>query len=333
MEKFDIITIGSATKDVFLRSEEFKVIKDSSFITGQAECFALGSKIEIKNIVFATGGGGANTARTFARQGLKTACIGVVGSDSDGKELLEKLNKEGVNTDFFQIHDDDRTAYSIILVTPGAERTILSYKGEGQHFDFEKIPLEKLDTEWLYLDSLGGHYDILEGLMNFAFEKGIKVATNPGGKELAHGLEKWRPFLEKVDIYISNQEEAARLSGIEFKKEEEIIKFFAEIIKGIFIMNQGPKGVVVHHKGTLYRAGIPDSPVIERTGAGDSFGSGFVSGYIQSNGDIKHAIQLATANASSVVTKFGATQGILKKGDKGPWPLVNVETSELTVNS
>ena len=94
-------------------------------------------------------------------------------------------------------------------------------------------------------------------------------------------------------------------------------------------MNKGPKGVVVHHEGTLYRAGVPDSPVVERTGAGDSFGSGFVSGYIKSDGNIEKAIQLATANASSVVTEFGATGGILKGGDMGPWPLVEVTQSSI----
>jgi len=326
---FDIITIGSATHDVFLKSEDFKIIQDDSFATGKAECFALGSKIEIKDIVFTTGGGGANTAVTFARRGLKTSCIGVVGDDSDGKELLENLKKEGVDIDSFIIHGDTRTAYSVILVTADGARTILSYKGEGQHFNIADIPFDVMKTKWLYLDSLGGHYDMLEGLMKYAVDKGINVATNPGGKELAHGIEKWKPFLKTVAIYSTNQEEAAQLSGIDFNKEDEIVSFYAQLIPGIFIMTKGPNGVVVHSNGTVYKAGIPDSPVIERTGAGDAFGSGFVSGYIESNGDIEHALQLATANSSSVVTHTGATEGILKKDDMGPWPLVNIKTSTL----
>jgi len=62
---------------------------------------------------------------------------------------------------------------------------------------------------------------------------------------------------------------------------------------------------------------------MERTGAGDGFGSGFVCEYVRS-GDIVKAIQFATANASSVVTMYGAKAGILKKDDWGPWPLVDV---------
>jgi sugar/nucleoside kinase (ribokinase family) len=101
------------------------------------------------------------------------------------------------------------------------------------------------------------------------------------------------------------------------------------MVKGVFVMTKGHDGVVAHHKGMVYRAGVPDSPIVERTGAGDAFGSGFVSEYIRSDGDISHAIQFATANASSVVTQVGAVKGILRKGDMGPWPRVNVEQQKL----
>jgi len=340
-DKFDIITIGSATRDVLIKSQEFKILKDEQFATGQAECFALGSKIEIKDIVFTSGGGGTNMAVTFARQGLKTACIGTIGEDLDGEEIIDELIREEVNTDYFQRNIDEkdsvRTAYSVILVHPSAERTILSYKGEGQHFDVGKVPFDKLKTNWLFLDSLGGHYDLLETAVKWAKSKDIKIATNPGGKELEHGLDKLKILLENADIVVMNQEEAAGLARIDYKKEDEIFKFMDKIVKGIFIMSKGPEGVAVSDgkntrpngsSGRIYKAGIPDSPVVERTGAGDAFSSGFVAEYIKS-GDMEKAIQFATANASSVVSKFGSKAGILKKGDWGPWPLVEVEKSPL----
>ena len=81
--------------------------------------------------------------------------------------------------------------------------------------------------------------------------------------------------------------------------------------------------MVVSDGKNVYRAGVPDSPVVERTGAGDASCSGFIAEYIRS-GNIEKAIQFATANASSVVTQYGAKAGILKNGDWGPWPLVEV---------
>src|SRR3989338_8218769 len=319
--KFYIISIGSATRDIFMKSEQFKIVEDKSFVTGQAECFALGSKIEIKDMVFTSGGGGTNAAVTFARQGLKTSCVGAIGDDFNGRDIIGELDREAVDTGYFQKKKGGYTAYSVILIHESGERTILSYKGEGQNFDVKEIPFDKLGASWLFLDSLGGHYDLLETAVKWAKNKGIKIATNPGGKELEHGLDKLKILLENADIVIMNQEEAAGLTGIDYKKEDEIFKFMDRIVKGIFIMSKGPDGVAVSDGKNIYRAGIPDSPVVERTGAGDAFSSGFVAEYIKSN-DIKKAIQFATANASSVVSRFGSKEGILKKGDCGPWPLV-----------
>ncbi len=325
---YDIISIGSATRDVFIGADDFKSFKSDDYVSGQAMCFSLGSKMEIKKILFTSGGGGTNAAVTFARQGLKTACIGVIGNDLNGQEVVKELERESVDIGYFQKHEDDFTAYSVILVDKGGERTILSYKGEGQHFESKKIPFEKLQSKWLFLSSLGGHYDLLENAVNWAVENGVKIAINPGTKELAHGLEKLKPLLKNFSVVIMNQEEAAGLTGINIKDEKEIFKMMDELISGIFVMTKGPEGVVVSDGKNIYSAGVPDSPVVERTGAGDAFSSGFVTEYINS-GDIAKAIQLATANASSVVTQYGSKGGILKKGDRGSWELVKVERSQL----
>lgn len=325
---FDIVSIGSATRDVFISTDSFKSFDLPAFSTGKAICFPLGSKIEIKKMVFTSGGGGTNAAVTFARQGLSTACIGVVGDDFNGKEILDELEKEGIETKFFQKHYDDHTAYSAILVDPSGERTILSYKGEGQHFDGKKVDFDQIQTRWLFLDSLGGHFDLLEKAVNWAVANNVKLVTNPGGKELEHGLEKLKPLLSKFSIVIMNQEEASGLTGIDYKQEGDVFKFMDEVVGGIFVMTKGPEGVVVSDGKNIYRAGTPDSPVTERTGAGDAFSSGFVSEYIRS-GDISKSIQFATANASSVVTQYGGKAGILKKDDWGPWPIVKVDINPL----
>lgn len=321
--KYDVITMGSASRDVFLNSPEFKVVENTESVTGQAICLPAGSKLEVKKIVFATGGSGTNTAVTFARQELKTACISIIGNDLNATAILEELAGENVDTSFFQKHTDDMTAYSVILVNDGGERTILSYKGEGQHFEVARISFDEFESGWFVIGSLGGHYDLLDKAVAWATSKGVKIAINPGTKELEFGLEKLKPLLKQCAMVSMNQEEAAQLLGIEFNKEEEIFKAMDEIVDGIFVMTNGHDGVAVSDGKNIYRASVPDSPIVERTGAGDAFISGFVAEYSRS-GDITKAIQLATANSSSVVTQYGAKAGILKKGDNGPWPLVEV---------
>ena len=146
---YDIVSIGSATTDVFLHTPDFSVLEHDEFRVGKGLCVPFGSKIEIQKIVVTTGGGGVNAAVTFSRQGLRTACVGVVSDDSNGKHILDELRREGVDAKYFQVHDDDQTAYSVILVTGAGERTILSYKGEGQHFDPKDVAWDRLKTKWL----------------------------------------------------------------------------------------------------------------------------------------------------------------------------------------
>ncbi|MBP9822535.1 MAG: carbohydrate kinase family protein [Candidatus Pacebacteria bacterium] len=321
--KFDIITIGSASRDVFLNSPEFKVASNSEYATGQAMVLPFGSKIEVNKIVFTTGGSGINTAVTFARQGFKTACIAVIGDDLNASSIVEEMAAEGVDTSFFQKHSSGLTAYSTILVQDNGERTILSFKGEGQYFESADVSFDKLESDWLVIGSLGGHYELLEKAVDWASSKNIKIAFNPGTKELPFGLEKLKPILAKCNVVSMNQEEAAQLFGLEIYQKEEIFKEARVINDEIFIMTNGHDGVEVSDGQNIYSAGVPDSPIVERTGAGDAFISGFVAEYYRS-GDIPKSIQLATANSSSVVTQYGAKAGILKKGNNGSWPLVEV---------
>ena len=320
----DIITIGSATRDVLLKSEGVELRRHSDSPSGEEQCFPLGAKIPIKELVFSTGGGATNAAVTFARQGLKTGCVGVVGDDFNGKEVIKELKREKIKL-FFTVHKDNFTAYSVILVHPNAERTILSYRGEGQHLEVEKIPWKKLKAKWFFLDSLGGRLELFEKAFEHITARNFKIAFNPGGKELELGLEKLKPYLAEVDIFSVNKEEGETLLEMQNNSSaEEVLKGLDKLVKGITVLTLGPNGVLVSDKKNIYQAKTPDSPRVERTGAGDAFVSGFVSQYIISAGDIMKSIQFATANASSVVAQYGSKAGILKKDDWGPWPLVEV---------
>jgi ribokinase len=325
---YDIITIGSATQDVFLSADGFRIREEKEFEVGQGICLPFGSKVQVRKIVFASGGGGTNAAVSFARQGFRTACIGVVGADTNGTALLDELRREGVDAKYFQIHHDDITAYSVVLVSRGGERTILSYKGEGTHWQIDQIPWDRMEAKWVYVNSLGGHMDILERISALATEKKVHIATNPGPKELELGPERLAPLWKHFDIVGMNQEEAAQFLGIHYDRHDEIFKKMDELIGGIFIMTMGNKGCVVSDGHFAYSAGIPDWEVVERTGAGDAFHSAFTAEFMRS-GNIEKSIQLATANASSVVMHYGAKEGILKHGDEGRWPLIPVEKRRL----
>ena len=314
---YDIITFGSATKDTFLKAKDFKTIKGKQFVTGKGVCFNLGSKVEIKEIMFSSGGGGTNTAATFAKQGFKVAYCGAVGDDLAGNEIIQELGGLGIETRLIKKTDIEPTNHSIVISGVGEDRTILVYRGASEHLKKKDIPWASLKTKWIYIAPLSGELcGVFGDLIDFAVKNKIRIALNPGSCQLMLPSKVLRRALSKVDILILNQEEASLLTKIPYAKEKEIFKKIDDICPGIAIMTKGDKGVVLSDGQYLYRAKTLKTNVINRTGAGDSFGSGFVAGFIQTNGDIVAAAQFGTANASACLSELGSKTGLLKKGKK-----------------
>jgi len=314
---FDITTFGSATWDIFLRPEKFQVVRDKKFITGKGICFNLGSKVDVEDIYLSSGGGGTNTAATFAKQGFKVAYCATVGDDISGREIIGELRKLGVGCRFVLKTKLKPTNHSVVLTGAKVDRTILVYRGASELLGKKDIPWKKLKAKWFYLAPLSGKLcNITEEIVNFACKNKIKIAINPGNSQLSLPPKTLERILKKVDILILNQEEASFLTKISYQKEKKIFKKISELCPAVVIMTKGPLGAVVSNGKELYRAGTPKSKVIDRTGAGDSFSSGFVSGFIRKKGNIEYAIQLGTANATSCLKKWGAKNGLLKKEEK-----------------
>lgn len=327
MKFFDVVTIGSATRDALFKSKDFCVMPTPPDIgSGEALVLNLGSKIPIDHVYFSTGGAGTNTAVTFARQGFRVASIVNVGDDPGGRAILTELKKEKVDTSLIQTDTQTHTAYSVILEPASGERVILNYRGANDHLRKKIIPFSRIKTRWFYLSSLSGDIGILRGALSLKKKYGVRIAWNPGGNDLSLGFSRLAKFLNMVDVFIVNQEEAADLLGVPYHKTDAVFKKFDEVIDGIAVMTRGPRGVFVSDGKTIWQAGIfKEKKVADRTGAGDSFGSGFVSGLIRKikqdksktlyfdNDMIEYALRLGSANATSKVEHVGAKGGLLTK--------------------
>jgi len=327
--KYDIITFGSATQDVFMSSRELQVVEDEKFSTKKGLCVSLGSKMHMESVFFAMGGTGSNTAATFGEQGLKTAYLSTIGKDPAGQIVKDELKKHNVSLDLLKEVDNYPTAFSVILSLPEVGRSILEKLGACHEITEGDVDFNQLQSKWFYIASLSGKSSkIFKPVVDFAVKNKIKIAINPGRTQLSDDLETLRLLLDKIDVLILNQEEAAKLTGLDFEQEKEVFKKLDELVRGIVVMTKGPRGVTVSDGKNLYSAGIPESKLVDRTGAGDAFGSGFVSGWIQKQ-DISYAIQLGTANATSCLGQMGATNGLLKKGEWGNWEKIKVEKEGL----
>ena len=314
---YDIITFGSATRDIYLKSKKFLSLPGEKFVTGEGICLALGSKTEVEDILFFSGGGGTNTAVTFKNQGFKVAYCGMVGNDFFGNLIIEELKKLKIEAGFVRKTKTKPTNLSVFLAYPGKDRTILVYRGASDLLSKKDIPWAEIKkSRWFYLAPFSGKLaGLTQELVDFAKKNKIKVAFNPGYNQLTLPKKILERILNKIDILILNREEASLLTKIPYRKEKEVFKKLDEMAKGIAIMTKGGEGVVVSDGQYLYRAKSLGFNVIDATGAGDSFGSGFVAGLIEKE-DIIYAIQLAMANSSYNLTQWGAKEGLLKKNQK-----------------
>ena len=304
---YDIVTFGAAVQDVFLQGKLFTPKREDD--GDLVEEFELGSKNEIDNVTFSIGGGATNAAVTFARQGMKCAYFGYVGNDMAGEAVKHDLNQNEVDNTLVHYSDKLSTGYSALLLAPGGERTILTYRGASSHFEIMDGELDTLNTRWFYLSSLEGNFEVIEKIILHAKSKSISVAWNPGKKELSD-IEKLKPLLHGCSVLSLNKEEMALI--FEGDTKEKLAEKSAEVVK-VSVVTDGPNGLAACDGSKVYSAGMyEDVPVVDRTGAGDAFCSGFVSA-IARGLDINKAITLGSANSTSVVGLIGAKDGILRE--------------------
>jgi ribokinase len=305
-----ILAVGAATQDVFVTGKVLTAKRDvrtHSYI----EQFPLGAKLELENVHFDTGGGAMNAAVTFARQGLQASFMGKIGHDPAGNEVLRVLKREGVSTELVALDTGMTTAYSVMLLAPNGERTILSYRGASKNLKANDFPIKNLHYDWIYVSSLAGNLDLLGKLAKQAEATGARLAVNPGKGELSQ-LRKLRKLLPKFEVLLGNKEEIRELFGGDDSKE---IMARAIGVCPYVVMTDGAGGTYAcGDDNKIYYAGLYQKvKVLDRTGAGDAFGSGFVTA-LAKGGTIEDALTLGSANATAVVQKIGAKPGILRTG-------------------
>ena len=310
---FDIITFGSATKDIFVRPKQLSLLQYEKEGIHGGFCFVPGSKVDVEEMIFSSGGGGTNVAATFAKQGFKTAFVGVVGPDLSGQEIIRELNSIGINTRMMRHIKEKPTNHSVIILNENLDRTVMAYRGASEMMSNETIPWGKLKAKWLYLAPLTGLLaKSFQELVNFAKERGIKISCNPSIAQLS--LAHFADIVKNIDILILNREEASFLTKIPHQKEAELFKKIDEICPGIAVMTKGGDGVTVSDGKHVYSAKPHETrKVVDTLGAGDSFGSGFVAEYMRT-ADIEKAIQFGMANSEACLTEIGSKNGLLKKG-------------------
>lgn len=311
---------GKATQDVFLRSQEFDPKTEGKVAYTH---LPLGAKLDVEEAYFSTGGNATNVAVTLARQGLDSHFVWALGEDPASRSVLHDMEAEGVHTNLVEQKSEYTASYSTILLSPTGERTILNYHGSAMPEESFGRALQSIEhADWLYPSSLGD-YTLLNMLAARAKELGARIMFNPAGSELSQP-DALKGFLPSVEILCLNKEEIQSIVG-EGGLEELVKKGLG--LCPVVIVSDGPNGVCASDGKTIVRAGMyEDVPVVDRTGAGDAFASGFLSVWSR-GGSLRDAVVFASANSTSVVSQIGAKAGILRAGAE----LHNMELEERSV--
>lgn len=296
----DIITVGSATLDVFLRSSGFKIGK-----RGREKLVLEGGKVEVEEVFFQSGGGATNTAVGFSRLGLKTAAVARFGDDLLGQWVAKELGAEKFDQRFLLQIKGDKTDYSTILVGDNGERVILVARGqsrlEKKIFPFSKLP----PSRWVYLSSLEGNFPLLEKIIFWAKERGSKIALNPGSRELKE-KRRLKALLPLLAVLIVNEEEASAFWGRNWRRA--IKRSPAKIT----VVTLGKKGACLAAEGRLIEETIFKTKTVDATGAGDAFSVGLIAGLFLGK-NLKESLRLAMITSGLAVGNLGAKTGLPTK--------------------
>jgi ribokinase len=304
-----IVSIGAALQDVFLiDSDDFGTNKRGYF--NQLE---LGSKVDIDKIHFSTGGGATNAATTFARYGHESIFMGCISEDPAGQAIIDVLDREGIDASYVTYTDKVHTGYSVVLLTPTGERTILTCRGASAQFNTLKAKdLEKIHPDWIYVTNMRGDMNKLDDFFTVAHKNGIKVMFNPGSLELQN-KRQLIGLLADVDVLLVNKKEAKQI--VVGSTLNEVASRLHDIIPTT-IVTDGANGAIAYSADEAYRIGLyEDPPIVDSTGAGDAFGSGFLAAYAAGK-SFKDSLIFASANSTSVIQKIGSKSGILTNRTK-----------------
>lgn len=302
----DVLCVGNATIDVFVMLKSLQKFSYDKF-TNQIS-FPLGEKVPLEEFKLTLGGNACNVSVGLSRLGFQTSIAAEIGSDEFSEKIVNTLRKEGVGEEYLK-KDSRQTPYFNIALSFEGERTILEEKNPNKL----ELQIDSVNPRFFYLTSFNGDWEKAYGDI-FRLNPKSLFALNPGSRQLSDTLDDVLALLPKIEILFVNLGEAQKIA----KDPSPDIKIIMKKLKTwgvkIAVVTDGINGsYAIDRTGEIYQIGVvsKEKP-IERTGAGDSYATGFL--YAVLNGHpVKEAMRYGALNADCVIKKIGAQEGLLNR--------------------
>ena len=304
-----ILGIGNAIVDVICKIDENylkenNLTKSTMKLVDEVEFKKLLSTLNIEDTV--SGGSVANSIVGLSQLGNQVGFIGKINDDDLGQKYEDGLKKEKVDYFYSKKKENLPTGTCLILITPDSERTMCTFLGTAGKINEHDVNIESLkNSQMTFLE--GYLWD--EGDPKSAFNKAIKY-SNKVAMSLSdlfcverHKLEFLDLVENKLDITFANEQEITSL--IDAKQFKDVVSFSQKIGKTI-VITRGEKGSIAINKDEIIECkSKKDLKIVDLTGAGDLFASGYLHGYIN-NLTISECLEKGTEMSSKIIQKIGA---------------------------
>ncbi len=313
-EQYDFISIGDIVVDAFIKlSKDQADVSTDMDTRRQTLHMPFGSKLEYDDVeVINAVGNSPNAAVSAKRLGLKTALVTSLGQDRNGKDCLEALRNEGVETDYVKLYEGKATNYHYVL-RYGPERTIL--------IKHEKFPYTLPDfgvpPRYIYFSSIGEHgipfhHELATYIKN---NPSTKLVFQPGSLQIKLGKDELKDLYAVTEIFFCNKEEAQEILNTKEQHVPTLIAGIKALGPKLPVITDGPYGAYVtdEHGKSWHMPMYPDpADPVDRTGAGDAFASTFTAAIaLGFTPDV--ALAWGPINSMSVVQYIGAQKGLLTR--------------------
>jgi len=308
-----ILGIGNAIVDVFVKVDDNfllknKLTKGSMKLIEKKKFENLKSVIKIEKIE--AGGSVANTMAGIAYLKGSPSFIGKINSDKFGKIYKKSLKKININFAYTERNENLATGTSIIFITPDAERTMCTYLGISSQLskdDINENHIKNYEIIFLegYLWDKGKSELMFKHVINLAKKNNVKVAMSLSDVfcVIRHRTDFLKLLLNDLNILIGNENEINKLM-----KKNNLLESINELkkIDKLIIITRSENGSLAISKNEIIKCKSNKvEKVLDLTGAGDLFASGFFKEYLDGS-DIKKCLQRGSKLASKIIQKVGA---------------------------
>ena len=308
-----ILGIGNAIVDVFVKVDDNflaknKLVKGSMKLIEKDEFEILKSTINIEKIE--AGGSVANTMAGISYLDGNSSFIGKINSDEFGKIYKRSLEKIKVNFSYSEKTENLSTGASIIFITPDSERTMCTYLGISSQLSKDDINEDHIKNYELiflegYLWDKGISEKMFKHVIDLAKKKNIKIAMSLSDIFCVtrHREDFFKLFINDLDILIGNENEINEL--IQKKNLLDSINELKKVNKLTIITRSESGSIAVLNNEITNCECVKVGKVIDLTGAGDLFASGFLKEYLDRS-NIKKCLQTGSELAAKIIQKIGA---------------------------